>query len=366
MGFPKLKRVNTVGIRYTKGERDEAHYWEIINNKLGVPKDQIYGMAEMGPKRFMVKFHSFFTYNKVVKEFDGKSFTIDNDHDVEIEDLSTYKNRVRVQKVPFEMDENSLKNLLGRYGKVENVTTSLKKFGDYDGMLSDERIEWMIVKFPIPSSLFIKDSETYMYFSYLEQPKTCHKCGSEFHMVSQCTIFRTTKPKDRENATDLDQVDMHVTDPNIANNNNRSRHSSESSNSNSNSDFEDSKSALSAESDSDHVILMADPSQSVQGNNSNENMSETLASGPEANTTFTTGGHINAHVVEIGETEVSHTQMPIPKARNSFISSSQPVVAASSSIYNQIKRALSLSPQNTSEHHSTPKSARLTGNAEFV
>ena len=50
--------------------------------------------------------------------------------------------------------------------------------------------------YPIPSSLYIKDSETYIYFSYLEQPKTCHKCGSELHMVNQCDIYQTTKPKD--------------------------------------------------------------------------------------------------------------------------------------------------------------------------
>ena len=91
MGLPKLKRVNTVGIRYTKGERDEAHYFQIINNMLDVPRDQIYGIAEMGRKRFMIKLHYYYTYNRLVTDFLGKKLTIDRDHKVELEDLSTYK-----------------------------------------------------------------------------------------------------------------------------------------------------------------------------------------------------------------------------------------------------------------------------------
>ena len=153
MGFPKLRRVNTVGIRYTKGERDESQYFEIINNKLFIERDQIYGMAEMGPKKLMVKLNTFATYDRLVKDYVGKTIVIDDEHEVEVEDLSTYKNRVRVQKVPFEMDDNSLRNLLERYGKVENINTSRKTFGDYDHMFSDERIVWMIVDLPIPSSL---------------------------------------------------------------------------------------------------------------------------------------------------------------------------------------------------------------------
>ena len=77
----------------------------------------------------MVKFRTFFTYNRLVNEFVGKKLRIGNENEVELEDLSTYKNRVWVQKVPFEMDDSSLKSLLERYGKVENITTSLKTFG---------------------------------------------------------------------------------------------------------------------------------------------------------------------------------------------------------------------------------------------
>ena len=83
MGFPKLKRVNTVGIRYTKGERNEDHYFEIINNILKVTRDQIFGMAEMGKKKFMLKLNTFATYNELVNEFVGKRLIIDDEHEIE-------------------------------------------------------------------------------------------------------------------------------------------------------------------------------------------------------------------------------------------------------------------------------------------
>ena len=125
MGLPKLKRVNTVAIRFTKGERSDAHYLEIIENMLGVERNEIFGLAEMGPKKFMIKFKTFYTNNRIVTSFGGKSIRMDDDHEFVVDDLSTYKNRVRVQKVPFGMDDSTLKALLERYGKVENISTSL-------------------------------------------------------------------------------------------------------------------------------------------------------------------------------------------------------------------------------------------------
>ena len=89
MGFPVLRRENTVGIRFTKGKVEDSHYREIIDHVLGVDSDEIYGMAPMGPKRFMLKVTTWGTYNRIVKDFVGKHLTIDDDHEFEIDDLST-------------------------------------------------------------------------------------------------------------------------------------------------------------------------------------------------------------------------------------------------------------------------------------
>ena len=51
-----------------------------------------------------------------------------------------------------------------------------------------------------------KETETYINFSYLEQSKTRHKCGSDIHFAKDCDVFKTTNPKERENVVNLDFV----------------------------------------------------------------------------------------------------------------------------------------------------------------
>ena len=112
---------------------------------------------------------------------------------------------------------------------------------------------------------------------------------------------------------------------------------------------------------------MPNPSQSAQINASNNSTSSHV---PNITTNIDSSqeSHANNHNIETGEMEVPNQnfQAPIPKARSSSIISSSQPPPASYSIYNQIKRALSLSPESTSEHHSTPKSAKLIGNVQYV
>ena len=114
MGFPEKKRVNTIGIRYIKGEREDSHYRTIIVDILGVSEDEIGGICEMGPKRFMLKVASAEIYLRICREFvhGGYAYRISDDIEFEVDDISTYKNRVRVTKVPFEMENEELKSLL--------------------------------------------------------------------------------------------------------------------------------------------------------------------------------------------------------------------------------------------------------------
>ena len=211
---------------------------------------------------------------------------MNDNNEFELDDLSTYKNRVRVQKVPFEMEDNVLRSLMERYGRVENINTTYKKYGKFDNILSDERIVWMVVEFPIPSSLYIKETETYVYFSYLQQPMTCHKCGSLLHKVNQCHVFRTVKQRDRDNAVNIefheipeppenDNMSSHSNElsderngnPEPPENDNVSSHSNDLSDDDTDSEFEDSRSVLSNDSDMENDCIdmsMANTIQSVQ------------------------------------------------------------------------------------------------------
>lgn len=362
MGFPTLKRENTVAIRFTKGQVEDSHYREIIYHTLGVENDEVYGIASMGVKRFMLKVSTWSTYNRIVKDFVGKYFVIDDDHEYEIDDLSTYKNRVKVTKVPFEMSEGDLKILLERYGKVENIITSHKKFGDYNNIVSDERIVWMVVEFGIPSSLYINDSETYIYFSYIQQPRTCHKCGSHDHTVNQCDVSRSTKPKDRENAITIYPIPAR---------DDRARRASESS-VDTNTDFEDSKSVLTSEPEADNIVVMLDPTA-----NMSESQRERPSSCKEGDKTSEAEDDLDSHMADhTGEAQVvdddsgdwealllQRAERLIPKPRNAPISNSQPINNAPQDIK---KRNLSLSPQNVNAHQSNPRSIKTLRFGDLV
>ena len=126
MGFPTLKRENTVAIRFTKGKIEESHYREIIYHVLGVENNEVYGIAPMGPKKFILKVTTWGTYNRIVKDLVGKCLIIDDENEYEIDDLSTYKNRVRVTKVPFEMNDIDLRKLMERYGNWKTLLHLIK------------------------------------------------------------------------------------------------------------------------------------------------------------------------------------------------------------------------------------------------
>ena len=331
----------------------------------------------MGTKKvFLLKVSTSNTYQRLCNDFVGKTLIIDNNSEFELDDMSTYKNRVRVTNVPFEMDSDVLKCLLERYGRVENITTSYKRYGSFVGILSGERIAWMVVEFPIPSSLYIKETETYINFSYLEQPMTCYKCGSGLHMGKYCDIFRTVKPKDRDNAVSLEfSLDDDDAAESLANG--------------PDSDNEESKSTLSTDSDTENNMPLHNSTPSAQANNLQENLQEVLFACTVCDYTANQKSDLEEHVIShTGEREKSIsnmfsekvkspksntlTKIPPPMAQRhisssqpvytptnhsqNFISSSQPVKTSSTQLR---KRQLSISPQTTVSNL-TNKNARVS------
>ena len=78
-----------------------------------------------------------------------------------------------------------------------------QRLGKNKGVPTDEHITWIVLEYPIPSSLFVKDTQTYIHFSYEKQPITCHKCGSLAHKADKCDVFRNVRPQNRDNAIDI-------------------------------------------------------------------------------------------------------------------------------------------------------------------
>ena len=160
---------------------------------------------------------------------------------------------------------------------------------------------------------------------------------------------------------------------------NRSRSSSESSSSSSDDELEDSKSGLSSDSDTDDIALQLSPSQTAQEYIINGMQNDNVPLSSECAYASSTGNndvnHMGNHTDDAEilsqkmDSEIatsSHNgisaQIPIAKARSSFINNSQP---ASTSSVNK-RRELSLSPENTSEYLSKPKNIKIIRCEQFV
>ena len=102
------------------------------------------------------------------------------------------------------MPSESLKSLLERYGDVDRVIPCTSRDKEFKNVPIDEAIAIMVVNDHIPSSLWIKETQQYMFFSYNKQPFTCLNCGSLEHRASACDVFRNTPSEDRANAVNID------------------------------------------------------------------------------------------------------------------------------------------------------------------
>ena len=77
------------------------------------------------------------------------------------------------------------------------------KNSKYEKVKTDRAIIWMDLDSPIPSSFFIKQSQTYVYTNYDNQPPSCLKCGHYDHIIRNCR----TKESERSNLIDLSEFE---------------------------------------------------------------------------------------------------------------------------------------------------------------
>ena len=173
MVVPVLPRVNTIGIRFTKGTKTDALLDKIIDEKLGIPVHELAGMANYGPTKHFIKVHTRQMYEHLVTRYVGYPIRLDRNNEFEVDDLSSYKDRVKITRVPFEMSHDDLKSFLENYGQVDRLIMCMCRERKYRNIPTDEAIAFMNVNNPIPSSLWIRETQQYMYFNYDKQPQTC-------------------------------------------------------------------------------------------------------------------------------------------------------------------------------------------------
>lgn len=189
MSAPRLKRTNTIGIRYLEGSsRYEDDYPLILDETLGINDNELEGISELGKNRLIVKLNSSERYDEICEVYCGIEIAVTEDIKIKVEDLSTYRSYVTVRNVPFEMSDYMLTDIFSKYGNVNYVKRNTRNQGRYRGIFNGERTVSMDITRPIPSFLFIECARVYIYIYYKGQTKTCKLCGQDTHFASECNV----------------------------------------------------------------------------------------------------------------------------------------------------------------------------------
>jgi len=96
---------------------------------------------------------------------------------------------INVLHVPFEQEDNVVRFILGRYGKV--VRGRYLTHADYPDIFNGIRQYQMELNEDIPSSLHI--GGRYCWVRYYGQPRTCLKCNGRDHLAKDCNQVRCFK-----------------------------------------------------------------------------------------------------------------------------------------------------------------------------
>ena len=187
MDMPSLKRVNQLGINYTVGAMLDFHYEKILENVLGIPEKEIVGIDLRGYARFLFEVNTKELYDSICENFTEREIAIDDGCVIQVDDISSYGTRIELSRVPFQVTNEMITNMLSRYGEVYKVQNFYKKFGKYTNLnKSGIRIAHLKLDTHIPSSLLIKETQTTINVSYANQPFSCFTCGTVGHKSWQC------------------------------------------------------------------------------------------------------------------------------------------------------------------------------------
>ena len=218
---PVIKRVNTIAIKFKFGERSNDAVKYLLKDIFELDPSDILGVGNEGKSYVHVKFKTESVYRHVCDNYHGKSYWYGETTELQIYDISTYSIRVEIKNVPFELSNSYVEKVLNFYGTVNKIECKFISDDWFNQTLSMDRVAYMkeITK-PIPSTLLLNVTGTYIYFSYPSQKRTCNRCGSSDHTAPTCNVNEREdkenfiKPHKRENAFHLSLEDF----PDLADN----------------------------------------------------------------------------------------------------------------------------------------------------
>ena len=189
MEIPKRKRVNTLGIRYLKGTIKDSHYDMILGHFLGLVKADIVALDERDNMHILFKVATKETYDRICNEKTFENIEVgQNEAIAVVEDISSYRTKVLIRNIPFEISCDEILGFLEDYGEIHRHMYTIKTENNwYQDIQTGRMVVMMELHKAIPSTLYIKDVGSYVEVRYDQQPPTCNSCGSLSHKVRFCT-----------------------------------------------------------------------------------------------------------------------------------------------------------------------------------
>ena len=175
MEIPKRKRVNTLGIRYLRGTAEDKHYDRILKDILGLTKRDVIAIDERDNMHILFKVATKETYDRICDENTYIHYEVEeNNAIIVVEDLSSYRTKVAIKHIPFEVTSNDILGILENYGDIDKSLYTVKPENDwYQEVQTGRMIVMMELHSPIP-------------INYPQQPPTCNTCGSLQHKYRFC------------------------------------------------------------------------------------------------------------------------------------------------------------------------------------
>ena len=111
MQEPIVKRVNTISLKFITGIRNNKACEYILGQVLGLKRNDVKSLGYAGLRSVYAKLSSYELYSSICENYQGRTYTVDGNTTVQIEDVSTYKLKVLMKNVPFELSNPSVKRI---------------------------------------------------------------------------------------------------------------------------------------------------------------------------------------------------------------------------------------------------------------
>lgn len=184
------RRINTIKVAFDKNAaRPTAlDIHQYVSDKLKLTVDQVEALQLLGPEYAVyIKLISKQLYDKVLRQHEGvalTTFTSGVQSTVTIGPAGFDAVHVRIFNLPMELPNDTIKQVLSKFGTVFSVTDELWSNGYTFKVRNGIRLAKMHVTTVIPSNILVAGKRAYV--TYLGQEPTCFLCGKIGHVKQNC------------------------------------------------------------------------------------------------------------------------------------------------------------------------------------